>query len=334
MRSFGLLPAAFAAPVLLLSSLAHAFLAPDSSASCGSDSACGYGFECVVVGTSGCPPTPPCASDAACPEPEPCTATDVYGCAPAHCQQDADCASGMVCHGWEQPCATTDCACPPGQECDCGAPVSCEPETVSLCTPRYLLPCQTAADCGTGFTCQEAETCTCSGSGGKAPAGSGSGAAPLPPSDGEADPAPTPPDCTCEPSGVKQCVPQEIGCDSDAACPAGWTCEAGDIATTPGCAGPDCPTQPAPTPTPSQCRPPYYGGGGGVGVSTPTAPGSGGGKETPNEGAPTRGDDASEPTSRESNACQFGPPTGGPGAVTLLAVCGALFGMARRRRVR
>lgn len=329
MRSFRLLPAAFAAPVLLLSSFAHAVLAPDASATCGDGAACGYGFECVVVGTSSCAPTPPCAPDSNCPEPEPCTATEVYGCAPAHCAQDTDCANGMVCHAWEQPCVSTDCACPPGEKCDCGAPVSCEPSTAQLCTPRYLLPCQTAADCGAGFTCEEAQSCTCAGSGGKTPAGSGSGAAPQPPSDGEADPAPTPPDCACEPSGVKECVPQEVTCESDAACPAGWTCEAGDVAS---CDGPDCPT--APAPTPSQCRPPYYGGSGGVGVSTPSAPGAGGGKEAPNEGVPTRADDASEPKNNESSACQFGPATGGPDSATLLSILGALFGVARRRRVR
>lgn len=342
MTSFRFLPAAFAAPaVLLLSSFAHAIAAPDT-VGCGTGAACAQGFECTQVGASGCAATPPCAPGSSCPEPEPCTPSVEYGCTPAHCASDAECASGMVCHEWTEPCAASDCACAPGEKCDCGEPTTCDPKTVSMCTPKYLLPCEAAADCGPGFTCEEAESCACSGSGGSdTPSSPGSGAAPLPPSDGGAGPsgdaAPIPPDCSCEPSGVKQCVVQEMGCDSDAACPAGWTCEAGDIATTPGCDGEGCAERPAPLPSMPTCQPPYYGGGTGGGLEGPVTPDSGGdGQGTGNEGTPTSGDTGSSAGegSGESSACQFGPASSSRGALSVLAMLGALFGVARRRRIK
>src|SRR5215217_1028325 len=98
MKSFRFLPATLAAPaVLLLSSFAHAVAAPDI-AGCGTGPTCAFGFECTVVATSGCGPTPTCAPGSSCPEPEPCAEAQEYGCSPAHCQVDAECASGMVCH--------------------------------------------------------------------------------------------------------------------------------------------------------------------------------------------------------------------------------------------
>ncbi|RYZ06487.1 MAG: hypothetical protein EOO73_16065 [Myxococcales bacterium] len=342
MKPFRFLPAAFAAPtVLLLSSFAHALAAPEPSAGCGDGPGCGFGFECSVVATSGCAPTPACAEGASCPEPEPCIETSSYGCTPAHCQVDTDCASDMVCHERTEGCAVTDCACAPGEKCDCGDPAPCETKTISTCTPRYLLPCEAAADCGAGFNCEETQSCGCSGSGGsEVPPSSGSGAAPLPPSEGgaPADAAPLPPDCSCEPTGVKQCIPQEIGCENEAGCPAGWTCEAGDVASAPACAGDGCAALPAPMPSTSTCRPPYYGGGVGEDDSGPTTPVRGDdGKGTPNDGSPTSG--APEASSgsgegNESSACQFGPASTSRGAVSLLAVLGALFGVARRRRVK
>lgn len=341
MKSFRFLPAAFAAPaVLLLSSVAHAITAPDA-AGCGDGPACAFGFECGVVGTSGCAPTPACAPGSSCPDPEPCTETQEFGCMPAHCRADADCASGMVCHEWTESCPTSDCACAPGQKCACAESTPCEPEKVSMCTPRYLLPCDVAADCGPGFSCEEAESCGCSGSGGsEVPPSPGSGAAPLPPSEGGAPSdaaAPVPPDCSCEPSGVKQCLPQEIACDGDAACPAGWTCEPGDVASVPACDGDNCGARPAPMPQGPTCRPPYYGNSGGGDLGFPVTPEAGGdGKGTSNEDSPTPGSSATNGggEGNESSACQFGPASTSRGAVSLLGVLGALFGVARRRRVR
>ncbi|MDF3069289.1 MAG: hypothetical protein K0R38_4890, partial [Polyangiaceae bacterium] len=58
MKPFRFLAALFAAPaVLTLSSLAHALAAPDTAA-CGNGPACAFGFECTVVASSGCGPTP------------------------------------------------------------------------------------------------------------------------------------------------------------------------------------------------------------------------------------------------------------------------------------
>ncbi|MDF3070339.1 MAG: hypothetical protein K0R38_5940, partial [Polyangiaceae bacterium] len=314
--------------------------APDTAA-CGNGPACAFGFECTVVASSGCGPTPACAPGASCPDPAPCVDTQEYGCAPAPCQADADCASDMVCHAWTEDCAVTNCVCAPGEKCDCGEPTTCDPKTVSMCTPRYVLPCSAAADCGPGFTCEETESCGCSGSGGaETPPSPGSGAAPLPPGGGgapAADAAPIPPDCSCEPSGVKQCVPQEIGCDTDAACPAGWACEEGEVDSPPPCVDGNCASRPAPLPPTKTCQPPYYGGVD-RDLDDPVPPQAGGDSEgTSNEAPPNTGNpptDEGSSGTQESSACQFGPASSSGGALSLVAVLGALFGVARRRRVK
>lgn len=328
------LPALLALPaVLLASEVAHAIVAPG----CGSGPACGVGFECTVVGASGCAPTPACPPGESCPDPEPCEVTQEYGCTPAHCQSNADCASGMVCFEHAEGCAVSDCACAPGEKCDCAEPAPCEPTKVSMCTPRYLLPCEAAADCGPGFTCDTVMSCGCSGSGGDATPPSPE-KAPVPPSEGgaaPADAAPIPPDCSCEPSGQKQCVAQDIACESSAECPAGWLCEQEPNTSTPACNGSNCGAAlPAPQPG-KQCRPPYYGGTAGGDVSDPATPESGGdgkGTDTPTTGTPNSGDSASG-ESHDSSACQFGPAGTPSGSLGLLSVLGALFGLARRRRL-
>ncbi len=334
MSSFRFLPAVFAAPaVLLLSSFAHAVAAPEPTG-CGDGGACAHGFECKVVATSGCDSGPACAPGSACPDPAPCDTQVEYGCAPSACSVDADCASGMVCHEWTEGCEVTDCLCAPGQACDCGEPAACEPKTVSMCTPRYALPCEAAADCGPGFTCEEAQSCGCSGS-----SGSGGGAAPTPPSAGGApaeDAAPIPPDCSCEPSGVKQCIAQEIACANDAACPAGWTCEADDPPpSVPACSGDNCGARPAPIPSTPSCQPPYYRGPGGVVGGSDDGPvpeNTNGGEGTPTSGT-DNGATSGSGESKESSACQFGPASTSRGGLSLLVMLGAMLGIARRRRV-
>jgi len=331
--------------VFLFSSLSNAIVAPQPG--CGTGPACGMGFECTVVGSSGsCGSTPPCAPGASCPDPEPCTTTEEYGCTPAHCSADSDCAAGMVCHAWTQDCPVTNCACPP-DAADCGCGVSaCDPRTVSLCTPRYLLPCKVAADCGEGFSCQELVT-RCGGTasgeandpipGGAAPAPSG-GSAGLP-----AEPVPS---CDPQPTGVFQCVANSISCSSAAQCPAGWTCEADAVPTASACApGETCEQKVAPPPVVTQsCRPPYYGGPGvdGNGAETPTnASGEGSGTPTtPNSGtpsgtpAPEAAADDDSPSANESAACQMGHAPASSGAISLLALVGALVGLTRRRAQR
>jgi hypothetical protein len=344
-----------ASAVFLLSSLASAIVARPIG--CGTGAACAQGFECTEIGASGCAPSAPCPAGQMCPAPEPCVTTIEYGCVPSHCTDDAQCAPGMLCHAWAAPCAVTNCACPSdAPKCDCG-PTVCDPQTVSMCTPRYDLPCKVAADCGAGFTCEEAQSCGCassgSGSGDAAPpmqgtAGTSSaGAAPAPAGGSAAiDPLPTP-DCSCQPSGELQCVPMRLMCSTAANCPAGWSCQVEvSTATAPACApGSNCPMMPAPGPAASWCVPPYYGAQSGGDLEVPVTPTTGNGSGTgttgtgtagtsstgvPNEGTPaptTTGDGEAH----ESSACALGHAPASSGALALLAMLGALLGLKRRR---
>jgi len=359
MTQLRFVPSVFAASaVFFVSSLASAIVAP--APGCGTGPACAYGFECTQIGASGgCAPSAPCVAGQACPPPEPCTTTIEYGCVPAHCAQDADCSSGMVCHAWTEPCVTTACACPANSpNCDCAPPPACDPQTVSMCTPRYDLPCKVAADCGAGFTCEEAQNCGCASAGEASPpsAGSGgassssSGAAPAPSggaAGSSADPVP-PIDCGCQPSGQMQCMAQDISCQTAAQCPAGWSCQVENIAEPgPACApGFDCPMLPAPQPAVSKCVPPYYGAqsGGDLEVpSTPTSntgggstsvgtgsPGTAGTTGIPNEGTP-QPSSTGDGQAHESSACAMGHAPASSGALALLTMLGALFGLKRRR---
>lgn len=317
--------------------------------SCEVDADCGHGFECRIVGATGCgaaTPTPACPPDEPCdpapaPEPVPCESEVFKECVPGSCTSDAECASGMICHAYEVPCAVTDCACPSDvPDCGCGSPAPCTSEVKSSCTPTYLLPCAAAADCGEGFSCVEQQSCGCSGSAGSAerrpapdpgfapPAGGAGAGAEAPP-----DPQ-DPPDCACEPSGVFACVPHEIVCDDASDCPASWTCEQEVQATAPACSGDGCPA-PAPQP-PSRflCQPPHYSGGGVVGTDAGGTPTSGGPKGNPGTANPEaspapNGTDNGE--TRESAACQMGHAPASSGTISLLAVLGALLGLKRRR---
>jgi hypothetical protein len=350
-----------ASAVFLLSSLASAVVARPIG--CGAGPACAYGFECAEVGASSCAPSAPCPAGQECPAVDPCVTTVEYGCVPSHCADDAQCAPGMVCHAWTEPCASSGCACASDTpNCDCGAPTVCDPQTVSVCTPKYDLPCQVAADCGTGFTCEEAQSCGCSAGGSATPPMMGSGgsssagAAPAPAAGGPAsDPLPIdPPDCSCQPSGQMQCVPMQVMCATDAQCPAGWSCQAEAVTNTaaPACApGMNCPTPPAPAPSGSWCVPPYYGASSGGDLQVPSTPTTGTGTSgpgtptkggpgtagttstgTPNEGTPTPGS-TGEAESHESSACAMGHAPASSGALALLAMLGALFGLKRRRAV-
>jgi MYXO-CTERM domain-containing protein len=122
--------------------------------------------------------------------------------------------------------------------------------------------------------------------------------------------------------------------------------------TAPACApGANCPTPgvPAPAPSGGWCVPPYYGAssGGdlqvpstpttGTGVSGPGTPTKGGtgsagttSTGTPNEGTPTPGS-TGQAESHESSACAMGHAPASSGALALLAMLGALFGLKRRR---
>jgi len=346
MTQLRFLPATFAASaVFLFSSLSSAIVAPLPG--CGTGPACGVGFECTVVGASGsCASTPPCAAGESCPAPEPCTTTEVMGCTPAHCTADAECAPGMVCHTWTEACPVTDCACAPDvPNCGCGT-AACDPKSVSMCTPLYLLPCQADADCGEGFTCQEQMSgCATSGTNGSGPTPSGAGAAPAPAGGAANEPAPLPipvPDCSPQPTGQFQCVAKQIDCTSAAQCPAGWSCDQSVTATSPACPpGAECAADPI-QPPPAVCRPPYYGATDAGGLETPvssngqgtdkgTGTGTGTPVTTPTTPEATNGDDA---TSHDSAACQMGHAPASSGVISLVTLLGALFGLKRRRAQR
>lgn len=192
---------------------------------CGSDADCGEGLVCEVTGASGCDcaapsPDDPSGEREACS----CDPVEYRSCVPGPCQTNADCGAGLVCATYEQPCASTALPCTPDGYCP--EPEPCEATTISVCAPQWVLPCETAADCGAGFECEASEICSCSAGtnstepaqGGGSDGGAPQDALPETPREPEAD-------CTCEPSGTNHCVAVEVACDDASACPAGWTCE-------------------------------------------------------------------------------------------------------------
>ena len=306
-----------------------------AQSSCTADTDCVKGWTCQVSGGTACG-APACAPGEKCDEqPIDCVAQEFKSCQPGPCSADSDCADGTVCYTHtETNCAPTACA--SGQEC---AAPSCEPKTESRCVPRYVLPCTTASDCGSGFTCEPAgEQCACSGSAGGS-ADSADGGKPLPPSE---------PSCICEPSKELRCHAAIVNCAADSDCTAGWSCvEVGatsDCATAapepnPGSGAKGGTDTPPPDCRPSaaikQCMPPYYELAQGVkGVERDAA------------GIPTLGADDSNPgganippsaesdtgNSTSSAGCSVGHGSGtGPAGLALLGVLG-VFGALRRRR--
>jgi len=183
---------------------------------CASDNDCAEGFECEVTGGASCA----CAPGVDCD----CAPIEYRTCVPGPCQSDADCDAGMVCATYDTPCAVSA---PCDSDGFCPDPIPCEATKVSICAPRWVLPCEAAADCGDGFDCQPAEVCSCDGGAPTDPA------EPVPPgepaggdSSGDVPGAPVPEgSCTCEPTGENYCVAKEVACDDDSTCPAGWSCE-------------------------------------------------------------------------------------------------------------
>lgn len=287
----GLFAVSFAAP-FGVAALARA------EAACG-DQTCPTNWECKqATATDGIA----CAPGETCPEP---SATTFEYCAPLPCTSDADCAADMVCYTEKR----TECAsvppCAKGAECAPAAEDDCTTVTQSACVPRYVPPCDTADDCGPGFTC-EPEACGCasgsSGSaGGSAPsAGSGSdgnqGSEPVPAadggapksSDGSAD-APasdggaaapadmTPPDCGCPATPTKVCRLAVTACSAASDCPAGFSCEENPqgVCSTSSDGKTDC----APVDPARICAPPY----------TELLGSAGGGRAEDASGSPTHG---------------------------------------------
>src|SRR6188768_3160291 len=342
--------------LLALSSLGLLARPAYAQSTCTADSDCVKGWTCQVSGGAGCT-APACAPGETCdPGPVDCTTEVFKSCQPSACHADSDCADGLVCYTHtESNCAPTACA--PGQPCP--QPPPCPAQTVSACVPRYLLPCTTAADCGTGFKCESAgEQCACSGSaGGSADPANGTGGS------SNQVPLPPPEDCTCTQSKEMRCHAEIVNCAGDSDCSAGWTCVT--VATSGGCASaPGAPdTNPTPssgaaggatrTPAPDcvapteikQCMPPYYGliqGSRGVDLDVPSTPGSAdqgdkSGAGNPGRGetttgapvAPSADDDGKDTTSSAGCSLAHAPRTS-----PLLAVFGALglISVLRRRR--
>jgi hypothetical protein len=330
MTSLRFLPTCFASAVLLLATVAPA--PAHALQTCVVSADCAHGFECTVVGTSGCAAAP-CEPGTEC-LPAPCEVRVEMACTPVHCRSDADCSPDMVCHEFPQRCAVTDCACPPDAvDCGCGV-AACDPQAEMLCTPRHALPCVAAADCGAGFSCEEQLACSCAGSDGGAtptPKGAlppdGAGAAPAPPSDDV-------PECSCEPTGERACVPQQIACaEGTNACPAGWSCSEVPSAAAPECRGEDCPVNDPAVFETRFCHPDYATGQGTTSGGPTSVPASPGGvtKGESDDAAEAPPNAASADASNESAACQMGRAPASSGAFTLLALLGALVGLKRRR---
>jgi hypothetical protein len=270
----GLFAVSFVAP-LAVAALARA------EGTCG-DQTCPKNWECKqATATDGVA----CAPGEACPEPE--TTTFEY-CAPLSCTSDADCAADMVCYSETNSVCADPPPCAKGADCAAPADGSCTPVTRSACVPRYVPPCETADDCGAGFTC-EPEACGCSSGssgsagGGTPSAGGGSdgnaGSDPVPPADGgAAEPAPADgkaappapaaadggaapsddvaaPDCGCPATPTKVCRLTVTACSTASDCPAGFTCEANPqgVCSSSSDGKTDCaPVEPA-----RICAPPY-----------------------------------------------------------------------------
>jgi MYXO-CTERM domain-containing protein len=322
---------------------------PAQAQSCATNAECPQGFACEVTAVSGCAGMA-CPDGQECPEPPPCEPQEYRSCMPGPCSSDTDCADGMVCYTQTFESCSTSPACPPGSDCTepDPDPVTCTTTTSSQCTPRYALPCSTAADCGDGFECVPLEECACSGGG----SGGGSAGSPTP------DPAPAPPEegggtepvdgsCTCTPSGVSVCQLIRTACTDHTQCLDGWLCTADPSAPTGssgGCSAPADGSEPVcwvdePAPVETICLPPNYQYSypvGGVPEGQPVSGGttSGESADDGNAGAtPERATstDSGDMAATGGGGCQLSPGgAGAPAGFALLAL--AASWLFRRRR--
>ena len=318
--------------LLALALLSLAPRAARAQSSCSTDTDCAKGWSCQVSGGSGCA-SPACPPGQACEtQPIDCSTVEYKSCQPGPCHADSDCADGMVCYTYtESACPLGVCAA--GQEC----PETCVPKTASACVPRYVLPCATADDCGSGFQCEaQGESCTCSGSAPQGKDGSG-GSAPV---------APDEPTCTCEPASDLHCHASTVTCLADTDCSAGWTCMAvgssSDCASSaapnpvpgagaPGAApAPDC----GPSPDVKQCVPPYYAllqGARGVSHDAAGSPTWVAAEGSPSGAIAPQADDGSNGDAVSSAGCSVTRGAGNGSAWLFLGALG-VFGVLRRRR--
>ncbi len=229
---------------------------PSDSGECAVDADCPSTFTCVTDDFESCAPCPDDGSD--------CTSTCSGGSysycmppPPTPCSADSDCSGADVCVSYTYEACSgsgTSVACVEGEPCEI-PPVmeeepSCETQTEAYCVPRYVAPCQAAADCGPGFTCEAIEQCACSSGGAVEPNNS-------------SDPEPMPvDDCVCEPSGENYCQVIMVECHTDADCAQDLECISGPSYDTPVSVDPDGNGDVSPSSDPasvSYCLPTGYG---------------------------------------------------------------------------
>ncbi len=204
-----------------------------ASGECTTDADCGDGFTCESY-EEPCAVTPCADGDENCTET--CESEEVYECQPAppeSCTSAADCTSDEVCltYTWEVcdgSAPQVDCA--EGQDCDAGtgadAEVSCTTESEGYCVPPYLAPCDKDSDCGTGFSCVEAESCACSGSDGWNGEGTDpDGSVDAGSDDGSDDAGSYEEDCTCSGTGEFYCELDETECTDASDCEGDLICD-------------------------------------------------------------------------------------------------------------
>jgi hypothetical protein len=165
-----------------------------------------------------------------------------------------------------------------------------------------------------------------------------------------------PPACTCASTGVLQCVPVEVKCDSASDCPANWTCaEIANMECEVNADGTqDCPI----TKSSGYCVPPNYRGGqggvaldgsaGGSGTETTTGGDNKGEVQSPAAADPGNGDeeddtadadaddaDGADDPAEASGGCSVAAPVSGRGALSLVMLgFAAALGLGRRRSTR
>lgn len=192
------------------------------NAECQLDDDCEHGFACHVYAMSDCAMVD-CAPGEAC-EPVDCAPSSYGSCEPiSGCEEDLDCAEGMLCAAQESETCSGMVMCPADEECP-PLDVVCDVEIETQCTPRAQLPCSEAADCGEGYECEIDESCSCGDF--AAPAESGDADAAV---DGGSTYS-----CVCEPNGPSWCRAKTIECNTDSECPSDWTCQAQIAQPEPG----------------------------------------------------------------------------------------------------
>ncbi len=292
--------------------------APEGECSVNAD--CPADFTCETDNFASCPPCPNDGSECS-----PCESQSYSYCMPpppTQCSGDSDCDGTDICVSYTyETCSGggVDIACAPDEPCEL-PPMdesTCESQTEAYCVPRYVAPCQAAADCGPGFTCEATELCACS-SGGSVGGDSGS------------EPSPEP-DCVCEPSGEQSCQVILVECQTDSDCAQDLECISGPSYETPVVVEPggnDMSPQPEPA-SASYCLPPGYGYWGATSGSDAVA------QESGANGTLSTSDRISwgtNPNNGGSKASSDGCSTiKGDATLSLLGLLG-LVGWFRRRR--